>query len=211
MTPEDKYKTVLAENTVKALKKRGFDACYCRDKEAALGKALSLIEPESVVTWGGSQSIMQIGLTKTLKNGNYKVTDRADAKDEDEKRLMYRRAFFSDWYLGSANAVSADGEIINIDGSGNRVAAMMYGPDNVLLIVGINKIASDYESAVKRAKNVASPINVQRFDKNTPCKTLGVCKDCLCDDCICSYITVIRRCKPKGRIKVIITGESLGF
>jgi hypothetical protein len=211
MTPREEYYAELGASTVEALNKRGFEACYCADRKSALDKALSYIAKEQSVTWGGSMSISQIGLIAALHDGNYNYIDRSDAKSNEEKTEMSRKAFFANWYLGSANALSADGKIINIDGTGNRVAAMMYGPDNVLLIVGVNKIAVDEESAIKRARNVAAPINAKRFALSTPCAKTGKCADCLNERCICSYITVTRKCKPQGRIKVIIVGEELGY
>lgn len=211
MTPKQKHNNIIGARTVEVLKKRGFDAYYCDNKAQALDKALELIPEGATVTWGGSASIAETGLTGILNDGNYNVLDRTTATTEAEKKEMYRKAFFSDWYLGSANAVSLSGEVINIDGTGNRVAAMIYGPDNVLLMVGINKLALNAEDAMKRARNVASPINAAKFEMDTPCAKTGICVDCISAGCICNYITVTRRCKPAGRIKVIIVGEELGF
>ncbi len=211
MTPKQQYYGTICNRAVEALNKRGFQAWYCEDKKSALEKALSLISEEASVTWGGSVTLDEIGLIDALKSGNYNALDRTLAKDADERKEMYRKAFYCDWYLCSANAVSLNGEIINIDGTGNRVAAMMYGPDNVLLVVGANKLELTEEIALSRARNIASPINAARFNTDTPCNKVGSCMDCLSDESICSYITITRKCKPKGRIKLIIVGEDLGF
>ncbi len=211
MTPREEYYNTIGNRAADAFKKRGFEAWYCKDKSAALNLALELIPQGASVTWGGTKSIGEIGITEALKKGCYNILDRTLAKDADEKKAIYRKAFTVDWYLGSANAVTLNGEIINIDGTGNRVAAMMYGPDNVLLIVGINKITPTEESAMLRARNTAAPINAASFGLDTPCTKAGSCMDCLHDDCICSYISITRKCKPKGRIKIIIVGEELGY
>lgn len=211
MTPRDKYYEVLGNRMLESLKKRGMEAYYCADKGEALKKSLELIPQGSSVSWGGSMTVGEIGLDKELKKEKYNVVDRSLAKTDEERKEIYRRTFFCDWYIGSANGVSTDGEIVNIDGTGNRVAAMMYGPDNVLLIVGMNKVTSSLEEAVSRARNVAAPINVARFGKETPCSKAGKCMDCLSNDCICSYITITRKSNIKGRIKIILVGEELGY
>lgn len=211
MTPRDKYYEVLGNKMLESFKKRGMEAYYCADKSEALKKALELIPEGASVSWGGTMTVGEIGLDEKLKSPKYNVIDRSMAKSDEEKKEIYRKVFFCDWYIGSANGVSADGEIVNIDGTGNRVAAMMYGPDNVLLIVGMNKVAPSLEEAVSRARNVAAPINIARFGKETPCSKTGKCMDCLSDDCICSYITITRKSNIKGRIKVILVGEELGY
>lgn len=211
MTPRDKYYEALGSKMLENFAKRGMEAYYCASKEEALKKALELIPENSSVSWGGSMTIGEIGLDEKLKGGKYNVIDRTLAKNNEEKNEMYRKAFFCDWYIGSANGVSSKGEIVNIDGTGNRVAAMMYGPDNVLLIVGMNKVSPNLEEAVSRARNVAAPINTARFGKQTPCSKTGSCMDCFSDDCICSYITITRKSNIKGRIKVILVAEELGY
>lgn len=211
MTPREDYYRKNGEKLAAELEKRGFEAYYRENGKQALELALELIPKGAVVTWGGTSTIDDIGLMSALKNGDYNVLDRAEAKTSEEKKAIYRKAFSADWYIGSANAVSADGKIVNIDGTGNRVAAMIYGPDNVLMIVGINKLEKTEEAALARARNVAAPINAIRLEKNTPCGKTGECFDCISDESICSYITVTRLCRPRGRIKVIIVGEELGY
>lgn len=211
MTAREDYYRKNGEKLAAELEKRGFKAYYCENGKQALELALELIPKGAVVTWGGTHTIEDIGIMSALKNGDFNVLDRAEAKTPEEKKDIYRKAFSADWYIGSANAVSADGKIVNIDGTGNRVAAMMYGPDNVLMIVGINKLEKTEEAALARARNVAAPINAISLEKNTPCGKTGECFDCTSDESICSYVTVTRLCRPKGRIKVIIVGEELGY
>lgn len=202
---------VLGATLVKKLKLRGFDAYYCADKQAALEQALALIPQEDVVSWGGSVTIDEIGLLDAVKERN-KVIDRAAAATPEEKTELMRQALLCDTYLMSSNAISSDGQLVNIDGNGNRCAALIYGPKQVLVIAGLNKVTGSLEAAMDRARNVAAPINAKKFaGLQTPCYKSGLCGDCLSADCICSQIVITRTSRNKGRIKVILVGESLGF
>ena len=192
------------------LKKRGFEAYFCASKEEAANKALSLLSEGDTVTWGGTMTLFELGLDKQLKQGNYTVIDRADFSPE-ERGEVYRKAFFADAFFTSANAVSQTGEIVNVDGTANRVAAICYGPEKVIMLVGKNKIAENLDLAVKRAREVAAPKNAQRFDILTPCKKTQQCANCTSPDCICAQMLITRFCKPAGRIKVIIIDEDLGL
>ncbi len=209
-SPIEVRNCLLGEQVVKALKERFFDAYYCETSESAVKTALSLIPEKSSVTWGGSMTIRDIGLTDALKNGDYLVYDRDEAPPEKRADFV-REHFFSDFFLTSSNAITQDGILYNIDGMGNRVASMIYGPKNVIAVIGINKIVKDEPSAVSRMRSTAAPINAQRFDIDTPCKKTGKCENCKSGDSICSYLVATRLCKPKNRIKVIIVGESLGY
>ncbi len=202
---------LLGKTLVENFNKRFFESYYCATKEEAKDKALSLIEDGSSVTWGGSMSIIECGLLDAVKSGNYKVIDRDSAKNMEERQALMRQAVNVDTFLMSANAVSQQGELVNIDGIGNRVGALCFGPKQVIVLVGINKVAPDLDSAIKRARNVASPINTQRFNLETPCTKTGVCADCKHSDCICAQMVITRICKPKNRIKIIFCGENLGF
>lgn len=199
---------LLGETLVKTFKSGNFEACYCETKEDACKKALAYIEENSTVSWGGSMSIFECGLVDKLKSGNYKTVDRSEYEDV---RLAYLDTFNSDTYVMSANAVSLTGELVNIDGTGNRLSALCFGPKQVIVIVSLNKVMPDLESAVKRAKSIAAPVNIQRFPLNTPCKTTGTCSSCHSEDCICSQILITRFCRPKNRIKIVFCGENLGF
>ncbi len=200
----------LGETLVKNFERRGFGAYYCETKEEALNKALELIPATDVVSWGGSVSIDEIGLLEAVKKTN-PVIDRATAKTPEERVELMRKALLCDTFLMSTNAFSKDGQLINIDGNGNRCAALIYGPKQVIVIAGLNKMAGTLEAAVDRARNIAAPINVQRFPQlTTPCNKLGACADCINPQSICSQI-VWTRLVHDQRIKVILVGEHLGF
>ena len=202
-----------AQTIIKGLEKRNMEGVFCETKEDALAKALSYIEEGSSVTWGGSMSISEIGLMDAVKNGNYEINDRSVAKNYDEQREILSKAVLADYYLMSSNAITLDGELINIDGTGNRVACLTYGPKNVIMIVGMNKVVNDVEDGIKRVRNFASPPNTLRLGLKTPCSMTGRCGDCYGDTCICSQIVVTRRqsAAMRGRIKIILVGESLGY
>ncbi len=209
-TPKQLRNEKLGAKVVKAMESRHFEAYYCGTKEEALKKALELIPEGSVVAWGGSVTMNEIGLSEALHSGNYQLIDR-DAAPPEERRKLMRQGLLADYFISGANAVSEDGEIVNIDGMGNRVGAIVYGPDHVVIIAGMNKVAKTLEDAVKRARTIAAPINKQRFGGTTPCAKTGSCGDCKAEDCICCQMLVTRVCRPAGRIKVILVGEDLGF
>lgn len=211
MTSKQQYNQINAKKIIENLEKRNIKGFYVKTKEEALQKALQFMPQKSSVCWGGSQSVLQIGLIDEIYKNDYEIYDRAKAKNQEEIDFIYRKAFTSDFYLSSANAITLDGKIVNIDGTGNRVSAMIYGPKNVILIVGINKIATDEQTAINRVKNYASPINAIRLDRNTPCKIKGSCYDCLSEETICCVTTITRYSREKDRIKVILVGEELGY
>ena len=196
---------------VKNLKARHFDAYYCETKEDALKKALELIPEGASVGWGGALSAEQIGLMDAVHAGNYCAIDRSLAKDQKERDQMQRQMMFADVFLTGANGLSLDGQMVNIDGSGNRVAATIYGPKSVIVVAGMNKVEDTVEAAIIRAKNIAAPMNNQRFGNNNPCSVTGVCGNCKNETCICNQIVITRNCRPVGRIKFILVGEALGF
>lgn len=203
--------TCLADTAVKNLQKRGFAAYSCDNAAAAAELALSLIPGGHVVAWGGSMTVAATGLLDKVRK-EYAVIDRDTADNAEERVEMMRKALLCDTFLMSSNAVSEDGQLVNIDGNGNRCAALVYGPKQVIVIVGINKIVKTVHDAVARARNTAAPINAQRFaGLNTPCQKTGACMDCLSENCICNQIVITRRCQPQGRIKVIVVGEALGY
>lgn len=205
-----KRNELLAMETIKGLTKRGFEAYYCDSREAARGLALSLIPSNHVVSWGGSRTCEQLGIYDEVKKTN-QVIDRAEGKTPEEMKALMKKALLCDTFITGANGITVDGQLVNIDGTGNRVAAMTFGPDSVIIIAGINKISHNLEAAMERARNVAAPINAQRFDIDTPCKVNGKCSDCLSPTSICTYFSQVRRCNPPGRIKVILVNEELGF
>ena len=203
-----KRNELLAGKVIKGLSSRNMQGYYAADKSAALKLALSLIPEGSSVTMGGSMSVKEIGLTDALKSGNYRFIDRAEYKDPREAMLL---AYNADVFLASANAITEDGMLVNIDGNANRVSAIAYGPKKVLFVVGMNKVAPDIDGAIKRARNTAAPINAQRFGLKTPCAETGSCADCKCPDTICCEFLITRYSRHKDRIHVILVGESLGY
>lgn len=197
-TPRELYYEKRAKALIKHLESRHFEACYCKDKQEALEKALSMIPAGASVGWGGAASASEIGLLDAVQAGNYHAVGRDTAGGVDV-------------FLTGANALSLDGQMVNIDGLGNRISAIIYGPKTVLVIAGMNKVEDTLESAVIRARTVAAPMNEQRFLKDTPCAKTGICADCKSEDCICNHILITRHCRPVGRIKFILVGEDLGF
>ena len=203
--PMKNYYDKRAQLLVKNLQSRHFDAYYCETKEQALEKALELIPDGATVSWGGSVTNQQIGLIDAVKSGNYQPIDRLSGEE------AMRKSVAAEVFLTSANALSMDGQMVNIDGLGNRVAAIIFGPKSVIVVAGMNKVEDTLEAAVTRARTVAAPMNKQRFPIKTPCDVTGTCTDCKAEDCICNHIVVTRHCRPAGRIKFILVGEPLGF
>ena len=197
-----------AQKVIKGLKSRGMSGYYAANKEEALKLALDLIPEGSVVNMGGCMSAIQIGLVAALKEGNYTFVDRDEAED---RRAAMIAAFEADVFLASANAITEDGVMVNIDGSANRIAALAFGPRKLVHIVGMNKVCADVDDAVKRARNVAAPINAQRFGLSTPCSKTGACGNCKSDDCICCQMLITRFAMDKNRVHVILVNEDLGF
>lgn len=198
----------LAEKIIAGLASRNMSGYYVHSKEEALNKALALIPEGSSVTKGGSMSVLEIGLDKALREGNYSYCDRDAAADKRAAELF---AYSADVYLGSTNAITEDGVLINIDGNSNRVSAYAYGPKKLILIVGMNKVAANVDAAMKRARNEAATINVQRFGLNTPCSKTGACIDCKSPDTICCQFLITRFSRHKDRIHVILVNDNLGF
>ena len=196
---------------IKNLKSRHFDAVYCKSKEEALAQALKWIPEGASVGWGGALSAQQIGLMDAVRAGNFRAIDRDACKTPQEREQAANDAMFADVFLTGANGLSLDGQMVNIDGTGNRVAAIIYGPKTVLVIAGMNKVEETLENAVTRARTVAAPMNQQRFLLNTPCTKTGTCADCKAEECICNQIVITRHCRPAGRIKFILVGEDLGL
>ena len=197
---------------VKAMQRRHFDAYYCATASEAKAKVNELIPEGASVTWGGTMTVRDMDIPKMLQErGTLKVWDRDKVETPEEKQEMYLRAFQADYYLSSANAITEDGVIVNIDGNGNRVAAITWGPQHVIFVVGMNKVAQDPEAALKRARSTAAPINAARFDIQTPCQLDGQCHNCNSPQSICNYIHFLRNSSKPGRIIVILVGENLGY
>ena len=211
MTPQETRDEKLAQRMIKNLEQRHYEAYFCKTAEDIRNQVKELIPEGSTISWGGSMTIRNSGVTKMLKAGNYEVFDRDDVTTQEDKLRIYRKAFECDYYLASVNAISEDGVIINIDGNGNRVAAITWGPEHVILIVSLNKVCQDVDAAIKRARSTAAPTNMARFDFKTPCQIDGSCHDCKSKDSICNYISIQRMSHPAKRHIVILTSEDLGY
>lgn len=203
-----KRNELLANTVIKGLSSRNMCGYYAENAEEAVKIALGLIPEGSTVTMGGAMSAHEIGLVDAIKNGNYTFIDRDAYEDKRAAMLM---AYDADVFLSSANAMTNDGVIVNIDGNANRVSAIAQGPKKVVMIVGMNKICDDVDGAMKRARNVAAPINAQRFGLNTPCTKTGACANCKSPDTICCQFLITRFSRHAGRIHVILVNEVLGF
>lgn len=201
---------VLANRVVKNLESRNMEAYFVKTKEEALKKALELIPEGSSISWGGTASAKEIGLLDAVHEGNYEVYDREEAQTPELKNEIAHKALDCDFFIGSTNALAENGVMVNIDGNANRVAAISYGPENVLMIVGMNKIVRSAEDAYARAKYVAAPINGQRFE-GLPCAKTGVCSNCKSPKSICCQTLITRFSHVPNRIKVILVNEELGF
>jgi len=211
MTPKKQRSERLAQTIIKNLKRRHIEGFYCPTGKNAVKKVSELIEDGSSVTWGGTMTVRDLDIPDVLRNrGTLEVLDRDLVETAEEKQAMYLRAFSTDVYLTSANAISEDGVIVNIDGNGNRVAAITWGPKKVIFVIGLNKVAQTVEAALARARSTASPINAARFDIKTPCQMDGVCHNCNSADSICNYVHFLRN-SPKGRHQVVLVGEDLGY
>ena len=197
----------LAQKVIKGLESRNMTGYYAADREEALKKALELIPEGSTVTMGGAMSAVEIGLVDALMNGNYDFLDR----NQMEPREALLKGYDADVFLTSANAMTEDGVMVNIDGNANRVSYIANGPKKIVAIVGMNKVCDDVDGAMKRARNVAAPTNAQRFEINTPCKKTGSCANCKSPDTICCQFLITRYSRHADRIHVILVNDSLGF
>ena len=212
MNPKQTYYEHRAATIIKILKKRNMEGFYCATADEACEKALNLIAPGETVSFGGSMTLEECGILDALRmREDITLYDRATAKNAEELGVIFRQAFSADTYLMSTNALTLDGELVNIDGNGNRVAALIFGPRQVIIVAGMNKVVSTEEEGLHRARNMAAPPNCVRLEKRTPCAATGRCGDCFGDECICSQIVVTRRSRDKERIKVILVGEELGY
>ncbi|MBQ7839989.1 MAG: lactate utilization protein [Lachnospiraceae bacterium] len=200
-----------AAGIIKNLEKRNMEGYYFENKEDMVKAVLEMMPENSIISWGGSASITESGMMDALKSGNYTLIDRMTAKTPQESREIFAKTVMSDYFFCSTNAITLNGELVNIDGNGNRVACIIHGPAHVMMIVGMNKVVSDVESAVKRIRTNACPPNAVRLNLNTPCALTGSCADCQSPDCFCCQIAVTRRSRHAGRIKVFLVGEELGF
>ena len=203
---------LLGQTMIKNFKKRNIDAYYCNTAEDAVALAMELMKDGGSVGMGGTETVNELGLIDNVKAAPHlNFIDRSKAKTPEEKREIYLQSFGCNYYLMSSNAITVDGELVNIDGNGNRVACLIYGPEQVLVFAGMNKVVDSVESGIERIGIHAAPPNAARLGTKTPCGVLGHCGDYHSEDCMCCQIVITRHSRQKGRIKVILIGEELGF
>lgn len=198
--------------TIEAINKNNMNGYLVNTKEELIEKIKELVKENSTVSCGGSMSLFETGVIEHLRSGRYKFLDRyEEGLSREEITKIFKESFFADAYFASSNAVTEDGKLYNVDGNGNRVAAMLFGPEKVILVVGVNKIVSNIEEAIKRNKEISAPANAKRLDKMTPCSKLGYCMKCKGNDKICREFTVISSQINKDRIHVIFMNENIGY
>lgn len=194
------------------LEKNNMKGTYLKSKGELIEYLNMQIQDESLVSLGGSQTLFELDLISYLRSRNIEFLDRyQEGITGEEKKEVFRRSFFTDYYFTSSNAITVDGHLYNVDGTGNRVAALLYGPDKVFVIIGINKIVDTVEEAIARVRSVAAPANNARLNRNTPCVSYGSCVDCKVEERICNEYTLIKRQAVKDRIEVIILPFELGY
>lgn len=201
----------LAPNVIKNLEKRNMEGYYFEDSKSCVEYIMNMIPEGSVVSWGGSMTLNETGMMDALKASNLNLIDRATAKTPQENREIFAKTVMADYYFMSTNAITNDGILINIDGNANRVACLTHGPSNIIMLVGRNKFTASVEAGVERVRNVASPANAIRLNRNLPCSLTGSCHDCLSPECFCNQVVITRRSGHAGRIKVFLINEDLGY
>lgn len=215
MTPKQEAFKATTATIIKNLEKRNMEGYFYEDSASCVKAVLEQLPKGSSISWGGSETFKETGMLAALQNlaqdGTYELIDRSTVRTPEEQRQLYGKAVLSDYFFMSTNAITLDGQLINIDGNSNRAGCLVHGPRHVIILAGMNKIVSDVESGIKRIQNIASPANAKRLLKNTPCGITGVCGDCLSPECMCNQIVITRRSGHTGRIKVFFIAEELGY
>lgn len=211
MTPLQENYRHLGETMIKKFNRRNIEAVYCDTAEDARRAVLEMIPEGASVTFGGSVTLDECGIMDAVKTGSYDFIDRTQAVTPEEKRAMFQRQAGADYFLMSTNAFTADGELVNIDGNGNRVSLLIHGPEHVIVVTGMNKLTGNTDEAIRRTQNIASPPNCVRLNCKTPCAATGLCGDCHGEGTICCQVVITRHSRHAGRITVVMVGESLGF
>ena len=211
MSPKKQSYENLAESIIKKFNMRGIEGYYCSTKEEVMPMIKRLLTPGCSIAWGGSETLKEVDFFDELEGSDYVIYDRNLVKTPEEEREFAAKVVTCDYFFMSSNAITLDGELVNIDGRGNRVAYLIYGPQNVIVVAGMNKIVPDVEAGIKRTQNVAAPPNGVRLNTGTPCAEFGRCGNCLNDGCMCCEIVITRKSRVPNRIKVILVGEELGF
>lgn len=212
MTPKQQAYKTLANSMIKNFAKRNIEAFYCETKEAATTLAMELMKDAKTVGMGGTESVKECGLLDAVKaSETLHFIDRSLATTPEERRAVFLETMAADYFLMSSNAITVEGELVNIDGNSNRLACLLHGPEHVLIVAGMNKVVDDIDSGIERIGLHAAPPNAARLNTKTPCAALGHCGDCHSSDCMCCQIVITRHSRHNGRIKVILVGEELGF
>jgi L-lactate utilization protein LutB len=200
------------EKTIDALEKNNMNGYYVKSKEELISKIEEIVKDGATVSVGGSMTLFETGIIDYLRSGKYNFLDRYEngLKPEDIKEI-FRKTFYADAYFTSSNAITENGELYNVDGTGNRIAAITFGPDKVIVIAGVNKIVKDLDEARQRVKYVAAPANAKRLNRATPCTKVGHCMDCKSEQRICLKYSVMSRQSDKERIHVIFLNEQFGY
>ena len=200
-----------AEHIIKKLAIRNMTGHYRDTAAEAVELARDLVEPGQSVTWGGSVSFSESGIKAALEADGHRMIDRSQATTPEEQDAMWREQVGADWFFMGTNAITLDGELVNIDGNANRLALLLHGPKHVCVIAAMNKVVADVESGLKRIRTVTCPLNAARLHTGTPCELAGVCSNCHAEKCMCCQEVITRHSRHDGRIHVILVGEDLGF
>ncbi|WP_102337295.1 lactate utilization protein [Collinsella provencensis] len=200
-----------ANTIIKKLERRNMTGHHCATAAEAVELALELVPHDASVTWGGSVTFGESGVKAALANAGCRMIDRAAATTPEEQEEMWRNQVSADWFFMSTNAITVDGELVNIDGNANRLSLLLHGPKHVCVIAGMNKVVADVESGIKRIRTVSCPLNAARLHTNTPCELTGVCAECHAKGCMCCQEVITRHSRHNDRIHVILVGEQLGF
>ena len=209
--PKRQFYRNQAETIIKKLESRNMEGYYCETKEEAKAKFMELVGTETKsISYGGSVTVDELGLKEALEAAGHDVIRREKYTTPEEVKACYAKQAVSDVFMTSTNAITLDGELVNIDGRSNRVSLMLYGPEEVIVVAGMNKVVPDVDAGIVRTRNFAAPPNTVRLNCDTPCAKTGKCGNCL-NHTICCNIVVTRASRVQGRIKVILVGEELGF
>ncbi|MDY6012120.1 lactate utilization protein [Clostridium sp.] len=198
--------------TIEALKKNNMNGYYAKNRDEVIELIKDIVSEGSKVAVGGSETLSELGILEHLRSGRYDFLDRyKEGLTREEVTNIFKQSFLADAYLSSCNAITENGELYNVDGNGNRVAAMLYGPDKVIVICGINKIVKDVDEAIKRNREISAPMNAKRLNKKTPCAKVGYCMNCNSPERICNEYTLIKKQRSSERMHVIFLNENLGY
>lgn len=200
------------EKTIKALEKNNMNGYLAKDTDDIINIIKELVDENSLVACGGSMTLFKTGIIDLLRSSRYNFLDRYEENlSPQEMKEIFRKSFCADAYFTSTNAITEEGELYNVDGMGNRVAAMLYGPDKVIVVCGVNKIVKNIDEAINRNKVVSAPANAKRLNTKTPCKEVGYCMDCSSSERICCEYTIIKKQRIPNRIHIIFINESFGY